>query len=79
MLARLNYRNNVRIGPIVMYGNVGYEIFRKVRKSRCENVGLKLYSFTLIKGKEAFDWKNWSKLILRFFNSTKKFTFDFCL
>ncbi len=41
ILKRLNYRENIRIGPIVMYGDVGYEMFRK--------------------GKENFDWKNWSK------------------
>ena len=28
---RLNYKNNVRIGPIVMYGDIGYEIFRANR------------------------------------------------
>jgi hypothetical protein len=26
---RLNYKNNNRIGPIVMFGDVGYEIFRQ--------------------------------------------------
>ena len=28
---RLNYKNNVRIGPLVMFGNVGYEIFKTGR------------------------------------------------
>jgi tellurite resistance-related uncharacterized protein len=26
---RLNYKHNNRIGPIVMFGDVGYEIFRQ--------------------------------------------------
>lgn len=29
---RLNYMNNVRIGPLVMFGDVGYETFRTNRK-----------------------------------------------
>ncbi len=30
--ARLNYRDNLRIGPLVMFGDVGYETFRTGRK-----------------------------------------------
>lgn len=29
--SHLIYKNNVRIGPIIMYGDVGYEIFRTNR------------------------------------------------
>lgn len=30
-MPRLNYKNNIRIGKLVMYGDVGYEIFKKNR------------------------------------------------
>ena len=32
VLERLNYRNNIRIGKLVMYGDVGYEIFKENRE-----------------------------------------------